>query len=283
MQGKICGVFTLVAVAGLALSVAAQGQRSRSTSITMGNSSHTAQLPYTAEYKITNIRILADGSTITHESTEVIALDSQGRRMTSTTTVPISENQTPKTNVTVHDPEARTNSSWSVPGHGVTITMPTLGQPQRASQRPCSGGNWTYIAKMNGTAAAEPPRVKSTVQELGTDTILGVEARGHRTITTTPAGAVGNNEPLVRTNETWTAIARGLRGVVARSVSDDPQSGKMTRELTSFNQAEPDAAVFQPPADYDIVTREALSDPCASAEGAEKPTAPIAPPPSPEQ
>jgi hypothetical protein len=245
----------------------------------MGNSAHAAQLPYTAEYKIARVRTLADGSTITQESTETVALDSHGRRMTSTTIVPVSENQTPKTNVIVHDPEARTNSSWSVPGHGVTVTMPTLGQPQWS----CGGRNWVYTAKMNGASATESPRPKSTIEDLGTDTIQGIEARGRRTITTTPAGSVGNSEPLVRTNETWTAIAPGLKGVVARSMSDDPQSGKTIKELTSFNQAEPDAVVFQPPADYDIVTREALSDPCASAEGAEKPPAPIDPPPSPEQ
>ena len=67
MQGKICGVLALVAVACLPLPFSGQGQRSRSTSITMGNSAHTAQLPYTAEYKITNVRTLANGSTITHE------------------------------------------------------------------------------------------------------------------------------------------------------------------------------------------------------------------------
>ena len=280
MHGRICGIFTLIAVAGWALPIAGQGQRSRSVTLSTANSAHTAQLPYTAEYKITHVKTLADGSTITQESTETVALDSQGRRMTATTTVPVSENQTPKTNVSVHDPVARTNSSWSVPGHDVTITMSTLGQPQRSCN---SGRNWVYTARMNGAIAAQPPRPTSTTEDLGTETIQGIEARGRRTITTTPAGAVGNNEPLVRTNETWTAIAPGLRGVVARSVSDDPQSGKTMKELTSFNQAEPDASVFKPPADYDIVTREALSDPCSSAEGADKPTAPIDPPPSPEQ
>jgi hypothetical protein len=88
---------------------------------------------------------------------------------------------------------------------------------------------------------------------------------------------------LVRSTEIWTAIAPGLRSLVARSVSDDPQSGKTTRELTTFNQAEPDAAVFQPPADYEIVNKDAPGSTCPSTESLEKPMAPIDPPPAPEQ
>jgi hypothetical protein len=278
MQGKICGLLTLVAVAGLALPVAGQVERNRSVTLSMGNSAHTAQLPYTAEYKITHVKTLADGSTITQESTEVVALDSQGRRMTSTT-VSQSADKAPATHVGVHDPVARNNSSWTVPGNKATVTaMPEPG----AAHTSCAAS--TPRTATPATPAA--PRVqheRPSTDDLGTETIQGIEARGYRTITTTPAGAVGNNEPLVRTSEIWTAIAPGLRGFVARNASDDPQSGKTTRELTSFNQAEPDAAVFQPPSDYEIVNKDAPGSTCPSSESAEKPMAPIDPPPTPEQ
>lgn len=273
MQAKICGVLALVA--GLALPASGQVGRTRSVTLSTGNSAHTAQLPYTAEYKITHVRSLADGSTITQESTEVVALDSKGRRMTSTTvSQPADKAQT--THVGVHDPVARTNSSWSVPGNKVTVTaMPEPG----AARSSCVTSN---------SRAATPhtsgiQREKPSTEDLGTESILGVEAHGYRTSTTIPAGAVGNNEPLVHTTEIWTAIAPGLRSLVARNVSDDPQSGKTTRELASFNQAEPDAAVFQPPQDYEIVNKDAPGSTCASTEGAEKPMAPIDPPPVPEQ
>ena len=276
MHGKICGVLALVAVACLPLPFSGQGQRSRSTSITMGNSAHTAQLPYTAEYKITNVRTLADGSTITHESTETVALDSHGRRMTSTTTVPQSADKAPTTRVSVHDPVARNNSGWSVPGNKASVTaMPEPG----ATHSSCA----TSTPRTATPPTTRVQREKPLTEDLGAETIQGVEAHGYRTTTTTPAGAVGNNEPLVRSTEIWTAIAPGLRSLVARSVSDDPQSGKTTRELTTFNQAEPDAAVFQPPADYEIVNKDAPGSTCPSTESLEKPMAPIDPPPAPEQ
>ena len=44
-----------------------------------------------------------------------------------------------------------------------------------------------------------------------------------------------------------------FRGVEAQG---HRQSGRMTRELVKFNQGEPDAALFQPPADYEVVTQE---------------------------
>jgi hypothetical protein len=122
---------------------------------------------------------------------------------------------------------------------------------------------------------------RPAVEDLGTDTILGVEARGHRTTNTIPAGTIGNDAPLTRTTETWTAIAPGLTGLQVRMVSNDPQTGKTDKELTSFEQSEPDAAVFQAPSGYEIVNREAPAG-CSSAVEAEQPMAPISPP-APEQ
>lgn len=121
------------------------------------------------------------------------------------------------------------------------------------------------------------------MEDLGTETIAGIEARGRRTVTTTPAGAIGNNEPLVRTSEMWTAVAPGLRGLVASQVSDDPQSGKTDKELVNLNQSEPDPSVFEPPAEYEIVSKDAPVPICAGSEKVEQPMAPIAPPPPPPE
>lgn len=269
MRRTMCVVFSLAVAAGLALPVPGQVAKSKTTTVTMGNSAPAARLPYTAEYKITRVKTLADGSTITQESTETIALDSQGRRMTATT-VPSSGDQTPKTHVSVSDPVARSNSSWSIPGMKATVTA----MPAPGARRNC-----TTTAPATATAAAGVQHVKPTVEDLGSETIQGIEAHGLRTTTTTPAGAIWNNEPLVRTNELWTATTPGLKGLVAREVNDDPQLGKVTKELTNISQAEPDATLFQPPAGYEIVNKDAPGSTCPSAEGAEAPMAPIPPPP----
>jgi hypothetical protein len=238
----------------------------------MGNSAPAARLPYTAEFKISRVQTLASGATITHESTQVIALDSQGRRMTATTDLPLAGDQTPITRVTVMDPVARTNSSWTVPGQKATvIQMPAPGVSRT--------GCLTNMQVRLPDNQTQPERPKPIMEDLGTQTINGVEARGRRVTTTTPAGAIGNDAPLTSITETWTAFAPGLRGLFVRRVLDNPQTGKTTRELTNFTQAEPDASVFQPPEGYEIVNKPAPSSVCPGEEGTELPAISIPPPP----
>jgi hypothetical protein len=54
----------------------------------------------------------------------------------------------------------------------------------------------------------------------------------------------------------WFSTTPGLSGINVRQVNEDPQMGKTTRELVSFSQGEPDASLFQLPADYEVVTQE---------------------------
>jgi hypothetical protein len=88
----------------------------------------------------------------------------------------------------------------------------------------------------------------------------------------------------------WTAIAPGLTGLVVRQVTDDPQVGTMNKELGNFTQGEPDASVFQPPADYEIVNKEAPTSVCLGAAASSPSTestgqsfAPIPEPPAPPE
>lgn len=255
MSRKSSGILLFIAVAGCSLPVAGQAGRDRKTTATTDHAAHLARLPYTAEYKITKVKTLADGGTITRESTEVEAIDSEGRRATSTTTVPLSGDQTPRTLVHVFDPIARSNSNWSIPGDQATVMMmPAAGAAH--SSCPSSTPRVT-------SAPASPERVAPTEEDLGLETIQGIEAHGRRTTTTTPAGVAGNDEPLVRVSELWIAVEPGLRGLVARQVTDDPQTGKMTKELVNFSQSEPDSSVFQPPSGYEVVSKETPVPSCA--------------------
>ncbi|MGA9068675.1 MAG: hypothetical protein WB424_00385 [Terracidiphilus sp.] len=288
MRGSICGVFVLAVVVGLALPVVAQVERGR-THVEMAHPRVTP-LPYTAEYKTTRVRTLADGSLSTRESTEVVAVDAQGRRMTSTTTVPLTGDQTPVTRVTVFDPIAHTNTSWTVPGQRVTVlTMPAPGALRPACAPNSTATSSTHFGATFGVDRTQPYR--PNIEDLGTDTILGLEARGRRTVTMIPAGKVGNDTPTQRTSETWTAITPGLAGLVVRQVTEDPLAGKTNKELVNFTQAEPDAALFQPPADYEVVNKEPPTPSCPgtttsspSTEGSGQSFTPIAEPPAlPEQ
>jgi hypothetical protein len=255
---------TLVALAGLALLVSGQtaSQVTRShTPVTTATNVHAAKTPYTAEYKITHVQALADGTTITRESTEVKALDSQGRRMTATTIT--SADRAPITHVMVYDPVARTQTFWHSPGKVAHVL-----------QLPAAEQHCQTITR-DDVSVISRPKSKFTSETLGTEEIQGIEARGHRYTTTVPAGADGNDAPLVSTTERWSALTVGLSGLIVREIRNDPQRGKTTQELTTLTQGDPDPTTFQPPEGYEIVTKD--SSGCQDEPPAETRSQPTAP------
>jgi hypothetical protein len=84
---------------------------------------------------------------------------------------------------------------------------------------------------------------------LGTQMINGVQAEGTRTTHTIPAGAIGNANPIVITNERWYSAELQTVVLIKRS---DPRMGVTTFELTNIQKLEPDPTQFQVPADYTI-------------------------------
>jgi hypothetical protein len=250
MRKCVFGMLMLAAVECSALMALGQANGSRSKSIATSGPAHIARLPYTAEYKISDVKTPTNGATITHETTEVWAWDSEGRRMTSSTAIPVSGEQQKPTLVQVADPVARTTSSWYSPGQTATVT---------AMAAPGTHTSCPPVTPQQPTVQPQKP----VIEDLGTETIAGVEARGRRTTTTIPVGSIGNDAPLTRVDEMWSAIAPGIRGLTVRQTIDNPQSGKFTKELVNLNQSEPDAAVFQPPSGYEIVHKDAREPVCA--------------------
>jgi hypothetical protein len=245
----------LVAVAGLALTVSGQSVRTH-TPVRSETNVRAAKTQYTAEFKTTHVQALADGTTITREFTEVKAADSQGRRMTATTT--ISGGRVPETHVIVYDPVARTQTTW----HSSSEIAHTFRMSTPEAEHTCSRIMTDHISVVS------VPKSKMASESLGTESIQGVEARGRRYTTTIPTGTAGNDAPIVSTLEMWTAL--GLNSLVVRYIRDDPRSGKTTRELTSLSQSEPDPSTFQPPEGYEIVTKD--SSGCPGEISAEGPT-----------
>ena len=89
----------------------------------------------------------------------------------------------------------------------------------------------------------------TTVEQLGKQTIEGVEAEGTRATTTIPAGEIGNERPIVITSERW--YSPELQTVVMTRRSD-PRQGETTYRLTNINRSEPPRSLFEVPADYTI-------------------------------
>ena len=248
MRGPICGLLTLAAAAGLGLQAAGQVEASRARTVPLSSAAQPQRLAYTAEFKTTRVQTLADGSTITHESTEVLARDSQGRIYNLSSSISQNEEQTVHTSVNINDPAAKTNTYWSVPGQRVTVVNEVDAGAVSAS---CGGSNLAPVAH-----ATEEQRVKPTREDLGKQTFQGIEARGYRTTTTFPAGAIGNSAPLVRTHEVWLSSTPGLSDINVHQVNEDPQAGKTIRELVKFTLGEPDLALFQPPEGYATLNQE---------------------------
>jgi hypothetical protein len=211
-----------------------------------------------AEFKTQRTRTLANGSAIAEETIVVLARDSQGRQMTATTVYPTLVAEKAITHFQVFDPVAHVTLNWSFPGREATVMA-----------IPLSGTKLQGCGFASGRIFSE--REKTTVDHLGTKTILGVEAQGRRTTTRIPLQPVGKHkkqkpqasmDELVSTFELWRAIDPGLNGLVVRELSVDTQSVKLSRELVKFSQNEPDAAIFRVPVGYEIVNREVNLDPC---------------------
>jgi hypothetical protein len=105
----------------------------------------------------------------------------------------------------------------------------------------------TFTPPATGAMQVPP---KSVMESLGTQILEGVEVEGRRTTFTVPEGAQGNDRPITSTNEIWTS-PKLKTAVLTKSV--DPRNGENTMKLTNIILGEPDPALFQPPADFEVV------------------------------
>lgn len=219
---------------------------------------------YTAEFKVTQVQTLANGTTISRETTRVQAHDSEGRTMNSTKQLQPFGNGEEMNSVFVSDPKAGTQINWnSRSKRAMVIVFPT--PEQRHGCWRSESGNVTAnygvsnpftVAGVTPASAAPLPNIslrpKPVIEDLGTTMVAGVEAHGTRRTTTIPAGEVGNDQPLTAVQESWLAPSLGL---VVRSVRDDPRTGKETLEPVNITLGEPDPSLFLPPKDFELVTQ----------------------------
>ena len=207
------------------------------------------QLPFMARYKATQVKTLPNSGTTTDEITEVIAVDSQGRRMTAITKAPTSGDEA-KTDIKIFDPVAHTTISWLTPGTVATVSAIPIGG--------YSGCSYMTFEVMG-------PTVKTTDEDLGTATIQGVEAHGQRSTKTMTLVPHEKNPTLLNMVELWKAVNPELGGLLVRYVSDNRESRvKTTLELVSFRQSAPPPSIFRLPPGYQIVNREVSPSDCSS-------------------
>jgi hypothetical protein len=114
----------------------------------------------------------------------------------------------------------------------------------------------TYLSKDDGRtwiggAPTLLPKYETRTEELGEQSYEGITARGTRTITTIPAGAIGNERAIEITYEKW--FSDELQMVVY-SKQSDPRTGEHTYRLTNINRSEPDPSLFKVPNGFKVVS-----------------------------
>lgn len=238
--------------------------------------------PYTARAVTTSTQTLADGNRITNTTEVSLARDSQGRTRREqklNALGPWTTNESGSL-VTINDPVAgvtytvhpdgKTATKFShtqahvahgVPSGGVALRSHAPA-PVVATGGPATGNTMVFV-HAEGSSAAQGVAATFThasansrtaeearAEDLGTQTIEGVTAKGKRTRIVIPAGQIGNERPIEVISESW--YSPELQTVVL-SKRTDPRTGETEFRLTNISRVEPSPSLFQPPANVNVV------------------------------
>jgi len=217
--------------------------------------------PYSAEIVIDRTQTLADGNRIVEHSTGRVFRDRDGRvrreddRHESSPTISIVD---PVAGTSYFlDPEK--HIAWRTPTPSGLVTEKL--QALEALRRQGNMAGQFRVERMGGAAGTEAGGVRFEVRRMNgereqrTDEQLpgrmieGVQADGHRVTTTIPAGAIGNELPIVVTSEEWKSPQLQVLVLTERK---DPRFGDTSYRLLNVTRTDPDASLFQVPADYTI-------------------------------
>ncbi|HTC95863.1 MAG TPA: hypothetical protein VK699_20650 [Terriglobales bacterium] len=244
--------------------------------------------PYSATAVTESTQVLADGNRIVNKSSTFQARDSEGRTRREIPhgigPLPVGLPQM----VMISDPVSKTDYMLNpkektadvirrVDGKGIVIQkfegtgsgsgfafQTKDGEPEqkikikiRGDADETAGPHVTSSGgealRLPGYAGAAKPS-----KDLGTQVIEGVSCTGTRETRTIAAGAIGNEQPIEITTETWTSPE--LKTVVL-SKHNDPRFGETVYQLTDIKRSEPDQSLFQVPSDYRVLGQDVVASP----------------------
>lgn len=128
-------------------------------------------------------------------------------------------------------------------GGGIVTVLPGAAAPSVSWSAQSDGGGGYQITTRDGRSENQ------NKEDLGTQTIEGVQATGTRVTFTIPVGQIGNERPIEIVDERW--FSKDLQAFVMTRHSD-PRSGETVYRLTDINRTEPDHSLFEVPADYQM-------------------------------
>ncbi len=195
--------------------------------------------PYSAEAVTQRIQLLADGNRISQTTTNRVARDSKGR--------------------VYHEESLKGYTNGDAdPPHTILLEDPVAGVHYTIDSSAKVAYKTSAVDRKkideNSFQLMHPNTDDASTTDLGMQTIEGLPAKGTRVTRTIPAGAIGNDLPIVITTETW--FSPDLK-VLVMSKSSDPRMGETIYKLSSLSRGEPDPALFQVPPGFTIKDRPA--------------------------
>ena len=244
--------------------------------------------PYSGEAITETIQTLADGNRIINRNTSSVYRDSEGRTRREQSLKGLGifggAGEEPIQTIFINDPVAGATYSLDSRSHiahkSVPFTIQFSKQPgastfdgERFEFKVAPGsaagasGNVIMTAPVGAPGMRVPhpgigPEGAATFvfrsksgnsnevkEQLGKQTIEGVEAEGTRTTVTIPAGEIGNERSIQIVSERWYSPELQL---VVMTRHSDPRFGETTYKLTNINRAEPAKSLFEVPAGYTV-------------------------------
>ena len=196
--------------------------------------------PFSAEQVMKKGKTLANGTNVEHFGKHFVARDSAGRvRVEQPCGCDPAHEQLIE--VYVVDPVAHTMTKWRLGGNSPKIAY--------VSKLPEEKPHVTAQVKSPGGAGSGRPQPIITTEELPVTMLDNLPMKVTKTTTIVPAGRSGNDAPITKVHELWTSEELKLTFM---EQWEDPRMGVRTVGLANFKRAEPDAALFRPPAGYQL-------------------------------
>ena len=238
MKRSFLRAVILVALIGLMVKVAAQqvsydaNPLFRPSTITPSTISvpPIPRLPFSAKAIIVKRVLMPDGTVAESRNLNIIARDSRGRTHGEMRPwLPASDSEIPSlSEVIIYDPQTQVRTVYNM------MTHIAFRQPQ-----------------VIPTAKVDPPIDPSAkVEDLGSNVLDGLQAKGTRRTIRVPGDASGTGAPIILVDEYWYSDDLHVNLLL---LHDDPRTGQQTTALSDLNRNEPDASLFEISGDFKVV------------------------------
>src|SRR6202050_3003065 len=207
--------------------------------------------PFNAVVEVQRTRSRSDGSVLDLKSIQTLARDGIGRlHNESRTFIPATSTGTPEI-VHIHLYDPRTRMSTELDARKRTFYTQTMNHP------PSTVPPTVRYGSPSGTGV--PRNDFSKEEDLGSQEIEGVLARGVRETQIIPGESSETGKEIAITDEYWYSDELRINVVMKHN---DPRIGTTTLAVTHITRGEPDSALLEIPEGY---TRAGAAEPAPQA------------------